>query len=151
MPLGEALFKARQKKLDLVEVAPKANPPVCKIIDFRKFKYQESKKEQAGRKKGKIKGLKEIRFTPFIAQNDYKVRVARAKEFLTEGHKLRLVVKFVGRQITRKQFGYELLKEAQKELAKVSKLESEPKFHGKLLMMTLAPTGNMKKNVKTKN
>lgn len=137
--------------MDLVEVAPNAKPPVCKIIDFKKFRYQEAKKEQAGRKKGKIKGSKEIRFTPFIAQNDYKIRVQRAKEFLTEGHKVKLVVKFVGRQITRKQFGFDLLKKAQEELKEVSKVESEPKFQGKLLMMVLTPTKVSKENAKTKN
>lgn len=124
--------------MDLVEVAPNANPPVCKLIDFKKFKYQEDKKLKAG-KKGKKQYLKEIRFTPFIASNDFEVRVNRAKEFLTEGHKIRLTVKFVGRQITRKQFGFELLTRAFEQLKNFAKMEVEPKFQGKLLMMVVTP------------
>ena len=139
MPTQEALFKARQKGLDLVEVAPKADPPVCKIIDFKKFKYQEAKKARAG-KKGKKHGLKGIRFTPFIAKKDFEGRVNRAQEFLSEGYKVKLTVKFVGRQITRKQFGYDLLKNAVQQLEEISKVESEPKLQGKLLVMILAPS-----------
>lgn len=111
IPTQEALFKARQRGLDLVEVAPKADPPVCKIIDFKKFKYKEAKKARAGKKKKK-QGLKGIRFTPFIAKKDFEVRVGRAQEFLSEGYKVKLTVKFVGRQITRRQFGYDLLKKS---------------------------------------
>lgn len=139
IPIGEALFKARQKRFDLVEVAPNTDPPVCKIIDFKKFIYQENKKVRSGRKMGKSKGPKEIRFTPFIAQNDYQIRIQKAKEFLAEGRSLKVVVKFLGRQITRKQFGYELLKKAQEELSEISKLESGPKLQGRLLAMVLKP------------
>lgn len=122
----------------MVEVAPDAKPPVCKIIDFKKFKYQEDKKQKAGNK-GRKQEVKEIRFTPFIAQNDYQIRLKRAREFLTDNDKVRLTVKFVGRQITRKQFGYDLLRKAVDELKDCSKVEAEPKFQGKLLMMTLNP------------
>lgn len=124
--------------MDLVEVAPNADPPVCKLIDFKKFKYQEKKKLRAG-KKGKKRDLKQIRFTPFIARKDFEVRVNRAKEFLNQGHKVRLAVRFVGRQITRKQFGYDLLKNAVKQLDELAKVESEPKFQGRLLMTVLTP------------
>jgi translation initiation factor IF-3 len=144
IPTQEALFKARQKGLDLVEVAPEAKPPVCKLIDFKKFKYQESKKLRTGKKR-KRQDLKEIRFTPFIAPKDFEVRLNRAKEFLSEGHKIRLTVKFVGRQITRKQFGYDLLSKASKTLGEISKVESEPKFQGRLLMMVLKPSKQFKK------
>lgn len=158
LPLQEALFKARQKNLDLVEVAGNAKPPVCKLINFKKFKYQEDKKQRQGKKGAKRQELKEIRFTPFIAKNDFEIRIKRAKEFLKENHKVRLTVRFVGRQITRKQFGYELLQKAHQELVDISKVEAEPKFQGKMLMMTLTPTQQPKtteakkeKNAKTKN
>lgn len=134
----EALFQARQKGLDLVEVAPDAKPPVCKIIDFKKFRYQEEKKFRAG-KKGRRQDIKEIRFTPFIASNDYEMRLNRAKDFLAQGHKLRLTVKFLGRQITHKEFGYDLLKKAVSELSARAKIESEPKLQGKILMLVLTP------------
>jgi len=139
MPTQEALFKARQKGLDLVEVAPKAKPPVCKIIDFNKFKYQEDKKQRAGKKGIKKQVLKEVRLTPFIASQDYQVRLKKVQEFLSQGHKVRLTVKFVGRQITRKKFGYELLEKAAKQLAETAQVESEPKFQGKLLAMVFRP------------
>lgn len=138
LDIQEALFKARQKGLDLVEVAGEAKPPVCKIIDFKKFKYQEDKKLKSG-KKSKKHDLKEIRFTPFIAKNDFEIRIKRAKEFLADGYKLRLSVKFVGRQITRKQFGYELLARAYEALKDEVKVEAEAKLQGKLLMMVVAP------------
>ncbi|OGD62579.1 translation initiation factor IF-3 [Candidatus Beckwithbacteria bacterium RBG_13_42_9] len=137
--LDEALFKARQRHLDLVEVAEKANPPVCKIIDFKKFKYQEDKKEQAGKKKSKQQEVKEFRLTPFIAQNDFEIRIKRAMETLTTGDKVKLTVKFVGRQITRKEFGENLLKKAIEKLREVSKVESPPKWQGKLLSLVLKP------------
>lgn len=148
IPIQEALFLSRQKGFDLVEVASSAKPPVCKIIDFKKFKYQEDKKLKAGQK-GKRQEIKEIRFTPFIAKNDYLIRLNRVKEFLTDGHKVRLTVKFIGRQITRKQFGYDLLKKAVTELEAISKVESEPKLQGKLLTMVLTPSQT--NYAKTKN
>ena len=139
VPIGEALFKARQAGLDLVEVAPEAKPPVCKIINFKKFKYQEDKKARAGSKKSKQSETKEVRFTPFIAQNDFDIRVKRAKEFLEDGDKVRLSVKFLGRQITRRQFGYDLLNRVNQQLKDITKVESEPKWQGRILMMVLAP------------
>lgn len=152
MPTQEALFKARQKGLDLVEVAGKANPPVCKIIDFKKFKYQENKKQRQGKKKGIKQTTKGIRFTPFIAVNDFNIRVERAKEFLKEGHRVKLTVKFVGRQITRKQFGYELLEKAKEALKDYGKIGENPKWQGKLLFINLAPIKKQsKKNEQAKN
>lgn len=138
--IGEAVFRARQAGLDLVEVAPQAKPPVCKIIDFKKFRYQEEKKQRAGYKKNKGGDTKEIRFTPFIAQNDFELRLKRAKEFLSEGDKVRLTVKFIGRQITKKQFGYELLQKSLASLGTLAAVEVEPKWQGRLLMMVLKPT-----------
>ncbi len=142
MSLDEALFKSRQACLDLVEVAPEAKPPVCKIIDFKKFKYQEDKKQKAGNKKSKSADIKEIRFTPFIAKNDLEIRIKKAKDFLKEGSKIRLTVKFTGRQITKKQFGYEILKQANNRLNNISRVETAPKWQGKLLMQVLAPNKN---------
>lgn len=131
---------AKKEGLDLVEVAPKAKPPVAKITDFSKFKYQEKQKHLKSRKKSKSQEIKKIRFTPFIAENDFNTRVKRAREFLEEGDKVTLVVKFVGRQITRKEFGYELIKKAYSQLQDLATMEREPALKGKLLMTTLAPT-----------
>lgn len=135
----EALKKAQEAGLDLVEVAPKIDPPVAKIIDFAKFKYQQKQKSSGGTKKSRGGGIKEIRFTPFIAENDYNIRIKRAQEFLEEGDKVRLVVKFVGRQITRKDFGKNLLKKAIAALSDYATVEREAAFKGKLLISTLNP------------
>jgi translation initiation factor IF-3 len=129
---------AQEQGLDLVEVASKANPPVCKLINFKKFRYLERKKDSEGKKKSKRLELKEIRFTPFIGKNDLEYRIKKAEGFLKEGHKVKITVKFVGRQITRKEFGYNLLNTVTEKLRSLSSVELEPKFVGKLLSMTLA-------------
>lgn len=139
MRLNEALKQAQQKRLDLVEVAPKAQPPVCKIIDFKKFKFLESKKQQEERKKRKKREIKEIRFKPFIAENDFNFRLKRAEKFLGEGDRVKMVVRFRGRQITKKDFGYELLKRGIEKLSFMSEVETEPRFRGRQLEMTLKP------------
>ncbi len=139
MPLSQALQQAREKGLDLVEVAAKAKPPVCKIIDFKKFKFLEAKKEQAERKKTKKVGLKEIRLAPFIAENDFNFRLRRTEEFLKAGNKVKLVVRFRGREMTKKEFGYELLKKAVERLASFARVELEPRFTGRQLEMVFSP------------
>lgn len=141
--LEEALFKAKQQGLDLVEVAANTNPPVCKIVDFKKFLYLQNKKAKLGKKKDKQE-LKEIRITPFIAQKDFEIRINKAKAFLGEGHKVKITVKFVGRQISRKEFGYELLNRAFQSLKEQAKIEDEPKFIGKMLSQTFSPLKNKK-------
>ncbi len=139
MSRDEAIFKARQANMDLVMVAEKAKPPVVRIIDFSKFKYQQQQKIKASRKKDKAKDQKEIRITPFIAQGDFDTRIKRIKKLLTSGHKVKLTVKFTGRQITRKEFGYELLKRAADKLTEVGTQQTEPKLQGKLIWIILAP------------
>lgn len=139
LPLREALEKAQKIGLDLVEIAPTASPPVCKIIDFKKFKYLESKKAREARKKAKKGEVKEIRLSPFIAKKDLEFRLGRAEEFLKEGDKVKVTVRFFGRQITRKEFGYELLKKFIKDLSYLSTIEQEPRFVGRQLVMLLSP------------
>ena len=148
MKTAEALKKAQKENLSLVEIAPLAKPPVAKIVDYGKFRYQEEKKlrkEQKGVKGGEVK---EIRFSPFIAENDYQIRLGRVKEFLGERNKVRLVVVFKGRQMGSKPFGYNLLKRIVDELAGTISVDMEPKFLGRQLIMVVSPVG--KKNAKTK-
>lgn len=142
---GEALSRAREQGLDLVEVASQAQPPVAKIVDFAKFKYQLKHKD-GNSKKARSQDVKEIRFTPFIAENDFNIRLNRAQEFLKTGDKVRLVVKFVGRQITRQDFGQALLEKATRQLANLATVESPPALRGKFLMTVLAPTKKPKLN-----
>jgi len=139
MSRDEALFKARQMGMDLILVADKANPPVAKIIEFSKFKYQQTQKEKEGKKKSKGGDQKEVRMTPFIAQGDFQTRIKQIKKFLTEGHKVKLAIKFTGRQITRKEFGEKILHQACQEVVEYGSQESQPKFQGKLLWVIISP------------
>ena len=142
----QALELAKKAKLDLVEIAPRAKPPVVKIVDFGKFRYQEEKKESLQKKKIKSVNVKEIRFSPFIGEADYKTRIERMKEFLEEKDKVRVVVKFKGRQMGSKQYGYNLLKRVLKEFAERVAIDMEPKFLGRHLMMIISPVGYSKKS-----
>lgn len=135
----EALRRAQELGVDLVLVAPMAKPPVAKIIDFAKFKYQQQQKESGSRKKAKSVEIKEVRFTPFIAEGDYQTRIKKAKEFLQDGNKVRLSVKFVGRQITRKEFGEKLLERTIGDLAELSEVERQPNLQGKVLFAQVQP------------
>lgn len=148
--LDEALSKAKKEKLDLVEIAPKAKPPVVKIVNLGKFRYEEEKKLRTEKKKGKSGELKEIRFSPFIADNDYQTRMGRIKDFLKEKNKIRVVVKFKGRQMGSKQFGYKLLERILDDLGEAVAVDMEPKFLGRHLVMVISPTSK-KKNAETKN
>jgi len=147
MSKAEALKKAKAMDLDLVLVAPNAKPPVAKIIDFSKFKFQQEKKEQTSKKKNKSQELKELRLTPFMAENDLNVRLERAKKFLRGGDKVRLVVFFRGRQITKKQFGYDILQQCKVALVKYGAPEAEAKLRGKNLEVVFKP---IKSNEKQK-
>jgi translation initiation factor IF-3 len=138
---NKALELAKKAKLDLVEIAPKARPPVVKIVDFGKFRYREEKKARAAKKKTKTGELKEIRFSPFIGEADYKTRIERVKEFLEDKDKVRIVVKFKGRQMGSKQYGYNLLKRVLGEFNNAVAIDMEPKFLGRHLMMVISPTG----------
>ncbi len=146
----EALREAVARGLDLVEIAPMAKPPVAKIIDFKKFKYIEAKKDREGSKKsGKVE-LKEIRFTPFIAAGDFGSRIARMKEILGDGDRVKIVVKFSGRQITRVEFGHELIKKVLTELEGAATADGMAKLQGKQLFLILNPSKKGKKNEEEK-
>lgn len=140
LPTSEALSKARTANLDLVVITENATPPVAKIIDFQKFKYQQNKKERSGATRSKATSTKELRFTPFMAQNDFQVRLDRAAEFLNGGYRVKLVVKFVGRQITRKEFGEKMMQDAISKLADISAVDQEPKWQGKFYFVQLKPS-----------
>lgn len=134
----EALQMAKEKGIDVVEVAASAKPPVAKLIDFKKFKYQEAKKERENRKSQKNVGVKEIRLRPFIGQHDFDTRVKRVQEFLSDGNQVKLTLFFRGREITRKEFGFDVMKRfiAALEDAKVVR---EPRLEGKLLVAMIVP------------
>ena len=146
----EALNLARNEGLDLVEIAPMANPPVAKIIDYKKFLYQEEKKHREEKRKAKVSETKEVRLGPFMSDNDIQTMVSRAKGFLEDGNKVKFVVKFRGRQIIRSNFGFELLTKVFKTLEDVSKVDKEPRLEGKQILAIVSPE-RKNKNAKTEN
>lgn len=139
-----ALAKAKSSGLTLIEIAPTANPPVAKIVDLGKFRYQEEKKFRSQQKKTKGGELKEIRFSPFIAQNDFNFRIGRIKEFLTEKNKVKIVVVFTGRQMGSTRFGYQLITRILGILGDGVATDMEPKFFGRHLITIISPLGKRK-------
>lgn len=120
---------------DLIEVAPNADPPVAKIVNFQKFRYEENKKERASRKGNSVGELKELWLSPRIAEHDLKVRLNRTEEFLKEGHKVKLTVKFKGREMAHQELGHQVLQEALGLLGEKVTVERDPKFEGRKLSM----------------
>lgn len=149
--IEEALKKAKDEGLTLVEVAPLAKPPVAKIVEFGKFKYQEEKKAKEIAKKQKGGELKEIRLSPFIAEGDYQTRLRRVKEFLGEKNKVKLVVVFGGRQMGSKPMGYALLDRIYKELGETIVIDMRPKFLGRYLITIVSPVFKKVKVIKKEN
>lgn len=127
----EALQKAKDAGLDLVEIAPNANPPVAKVIDFQKFRYSETKKERAARKGASDAGLKELWLSPRIADHDLNVRLNRAEKFLDEGHKVKLTVKFKGREMAHPENGRKVLDKALGHFEEKIHIDREAKFEGR--------------------
>ena len=137
---NEALRLAKEKGKDLVLVAPTAKPPVAKILNFSNFKYQQKKKQKSG--KTSKSETKELRFTPFIGEHDKQTRIKKGRAFLEDGDRLKINVKFVGRQMTRKEFGRELLEQVAEDLSEVGKIDTPPKMQGRIMTMTLKPVKN---------
>lgn len=140
MSVPEALAEAQKAGLDLIEIAPKALPPVAKIIEFGKFKYQEEKKARKQKKGVKTSELKEMRFSPFIGEADYNTRIERVDEFLKDGNKVRTVVRFTGRQMGSKEFGYKVLDRILASFKDRIVVDMQPKFLGRQLVMVISPT-----------
>lgn len=142
LPIFKAIQEARKREVDLVEVAPNANPPVCRLIDFKKFIYQEAKKQRESKKGQRGGELKEVRLSPFIAENDLDFRLKRVKEFLTQGNKVRLVVRFTGRQLSHKEFGDQIMEKALERIGQACRVDFEPKWQGRDYFAILAPLSN---------
>lgn len=139
----EALAKAKQEGLDLVEIAPNADPPVVRIVDFKKFKYEESKKDR-GAKKSLMGGLKELWLSPRIEEHDLKVRVSRTEEFLKDGFKVKLTVKFKGREMAHPENGRKVLDQVIALLGEGVAVEREAKFEGRNLSIIVTKNRSVK-------
>ena len=135
----DALARAEEAGLDLVEVSPDAEPPVCKILDFGKYKYQEQKKAAEARKHQKIVEIKEIKMRPGIDDHDYEVKMRAIKRFFEEGDKVKVTLRFRGREMAHQQLGMAVLVRVKNEVEPIAKVESEPRFEGRQMVMVLAP------------
>ncbi len=142
----EALQKAKNLDLDLVEVAPGADPPVCRVMDYGKFKYMQSKREQEARKKQTVIQVKEIKVRPKTDEHDLNVKIRNIRRFLEEGDKVKVTVRFRGREMSyASQSGFEKLKHIVAEVAELSKVESPPKMEGRTMMTIVAPIAPKRK------
>ena len=138
MPLRDALEAAQSRDLDLVEVAPSANPPVCRLMDYGKFLYEQAKKEKKSRKAQKTE-VKEIRLRPKTGQHDVAFKVRDVRRFLNDGLKVKVRVRFRGREITYPEIGRDMLKRIAQELEDVSEVEQWPRMEGRSMLMILSP------------
>ncbi len=147
---GEGLKIAQQRGLDLIEIVPNATPPVCKIMDFGKFKYEQTKKDKLQRKHQHVTQLKELRFHPNTDDHDFNFKARHARKFLEEGHKVKATVVFKGREITYKEHGEQVLQRLTEQLAEVAKVDQEAKLEGRSMAMIFAPEKGMKKKTESK-
>ena len=136
---NDAISKAKNEGLDLIEIAPNANPPVCKIMDMGKYKYDAQKKANLARKKQKIVSLKEIKMRPVTETHDYEFKVKNAKKFIAKGDKVKFTIKFKGRELQHSHLGNELMNKIKEDMKETGKVESQPKFDGKQMIMVIQP------------
>ena len=137
--VNEAINIAKNEDLDLIEIAPNARPPVCKVMDIGKFKYDQQKKANKAKKKQKIINLKEIKLRPVTEIHDYNFKIKNAQRFLTKGDKVKFTVQFRGREMQHTDLGYDLMKRITDDTASLGKIEVKPKFEGRQIIMIIHP------------
>tara|TARA_Y100001935_G_scaffold234736_1_gene218200 strand:- start:1603 stop:2076 length:474 start_codon:yes stop_codon:yes gene_type:complete len=146
--LNKALEMAESVGLDLVEVSPNAKPPVCKILDYGKFKFEAQKKAAKARKKQKIIDIKEIKFRPNIDTNDFNVKIKNVTKFLLAGDKVKITMRYRGREMAHRELGIKVLDKIKEQTASLSRVELDPKLEGRQAIMILAPDDNSSKDTK---
>jgi translation initiation factor IF-3 len=139
MRLGEARRLAEEADVDLVEIAPTANPPVCRLLDYGKFRYQEQKRANEAKSKQKIVQIKEIKFRPATDEGDYAIKVRNMLAFLEEGDKVKITLRFRGREMAHQEFGVRLLERVRGDIDEVAVVESMPRMEGRQMVMMVAP------------
>ena len=139
VPRNDALTMAANAGLDLVEIAPNADPPVCKILDFGKFKYEEQKKKNEARKKQKIIEVKEIKLRPSIDDHDYDVKMRNMLKFIEEGDKVKVTMRFRGRELAHQELGMDVLMRVRGDLEEIAKVEQMPRMEGRQMTMVMSP------------
>jgi translation initiation factor IF-3 len=143
LPVEQALARAQELGMDLVEVSPMAKPPVCKIMDYGKFKYLEKKKQNEAKKKQVVVQLKEVKLRPRTEEHDYTTKLKKVREFLGESNKARITVMFRGREMSHRELGQKVLQRVIEDLRDVAVIESAPRFEGRQMFMILAPNPRM--------
>ena len=139
LPLKKAIETARSEDLDLIEISPNANPPVCKIMDIGKYKYDLQKKANLAKKKQRVVSIKEIKLRPGTEIHDYNFKLKNARKFISKGDKVKFTVKFKGREMQHTELGKELMNKIINETKDIAKVESQPKFEGKQMVMIIQP------------
>ena len=139
MDTEAAIAEAESHGLDLVEVSPNANPPVCKILDYGKFKYVAQKKKNEAKKKQKVIEVKEIKLRPNIDEHDYQVKMRNVQKFLDEGDKVKVTLRFRGREMAHQELGVNVLNRVRSDTEQVAKIEAFPKLEGRQMIMVIAP------------
>ena len=137
--MPEALNIAQELDLDLVEVAPDANPPVCRIMDYGKFKYESSQRAKESRKKASAVSLKEMKYRPKIGQGDFDTKTSKVEKFLSDGHKVKITIMFRGREVFHPELGREILERVAENVETVGKVDQVPKLDGRNMTMVLSP------------
>ncbi|MBK9178342.1 MAG: translation initiation factor IF-3 [Acidimicrobiales bacterium] len=138
-PLPEALHMARELDLDLVEVAPLANPPVCRIMDYGKYKYEEAQRAKESRRKASHVSIKEMKYRPKIGGGDFDTKTRKIAEFLAEGHKVKVTIMFRGREVYHPELGMRILDQVADQVSALAKVEAAPRLDGRNMTMVLAP------------
>jgi len=139
MPTPQALETARQRELDLVEVAPEATPPVCRIMDFGKFKYMQARRQKEARKKQTVIVVKEVKMGPKTEKHDFAFKLKHVRRFLEEGNKAKVTVRFKGREMAHTELGWKMLNKMTEAVADVATVENHPRMEGRMLSMILSP------------
>jgi translation initiation factor IF-3 len=139
MPIQQALETARQRELDLVEVAPEAAPPVCRIMDFGKFKYMQARRQKEARKKQTVIVVKEVKMGPKTERHDFEFKLKHVRRFLEEGNKAKVTVRFKGREMAHTELGWKMLNKMTEAVADVALVENHPRMEGRMLSMILSP------------
>lgn len=139
MSIKDALRAAQELDLDLVEVAPNARPPVCRIMDYGKYKYEQTKRQKEARKKQKIVSIKEVRMSPKIEEHDFQVKLRNAERFLKEGNKVKVSVRFRGREVVHSDLARDMLLQMAKNIEHIAKIDRQPAIEGRQMIMILSP------------
>ena len=139
VPLKEALHIAEDVGLDLIEISPQVNPPVCKVLDYGKYKYELQKKKNEAKKNQKVVNIKELKLRPMIDTHDYEVKLKQAKKFLSQGDKVKFTMRYKGRELSANDMGKEVLNKLLEDLEGICKVDSEPKLEGKQMSMMVSP------------